>query len=141
MGDEDEGMKSGGPEPPGCGLHRDKLSLMWGEYKDHADELTMEMMKNQMVSEGMMENLNAQIRMLAVAEARFQQLLAEARANLAADRAEMKEKCKQKAKLGRQYYRYLMACKKRIQWIIDQDMCAIRGVCQCRSGEQHKVPG
>jgi hypothetical protein len=128
MGDEDECMKSCGPDPPDCALLHDKLSLMWGEYKDNVDQLTMEMMKNQLVFEEMKENLNAQIRMLTVAKARFQQLLAEARANLAADRAEMKEKYKQKAKLNKQYFRYMMQCKKRIQWIMYQDMCAIKVV-------------
>ena len=39
MGDEDECMKSCGPDPPDCVLLHDKLSLMWGEYKDKVDEL------------------------------------------------------------------------------------------------------
>jgi len=128
MGDEDACMKSCGPDPPDCALLHDKLSLMWGEYKDNVDSLTMEMMKNQMVFEEMKENFNAQIRMLTAAKARFQQLLAEARSNLAADRAELKEKYTEKAKLNRQYYRYMRACKKRIQWIMYQDMCAIKVV-------------
>jgi hypothetical protein len=34
------------PDPPDCGLLHDKLSLMWGDYKDKVDELTMEMNKN-----------------------------------------------------------------------------------------------
>jgi hypothetical protein len=48
MGDEDECMKSCSPEPPKCWLLHDKLSLMWGEYKDKVDELTMEMIRMNM---------------------------------------------------------------------------------------------
>jgi len=128
MGNEDECMKSCGPEPPDCALLHDKLSLMWGEYKDKVDELTMEMMKNEVLFTEMKENLNAQIRMLVAAKARFQMLLAEARANMAADRTELKEKYRQKAKLDRQYFHFMGLCKKRIQWIMYQDMCAIKVV-------------
>ena len=34
------------PDSPDCGLLHNKLSLMWGDYKDKVDELTMEMNKN-----------------------------------------------------------------------------------------------
>merc|ERR1712000_609320 len=74
MGDEDECMKSCGPDPPDCALLHDKLSLMWGEFKDKVDELTMEMMKNQYEFEEIKENLNSQIRLLVKSKARFQQL-------------------------------------------------------------------
>ena len=47
MGDENQCMKSCGPDPPDCGLLHDKLSLLWGEYKDKFVELTMEMMHGQ----------------------------------------------------------------------------------------------
>jgi len=117
-----------GPDPPDCALLHDKLSLMWGEFKDKVDELTMEMMKNQVEFEDIKANLNNQIRMLVKSKARFQQLLAEARANLAADRAELKEKYKQKTELDRQYYSYMSSCKRRIAWILGQDMCAIKTV-------------
>ena len=117
MGDEDECMKMCSPEdaPICCGCLHDKLSLLWGEYKDKVDELTMEMMKNQMRFEELKETLNSQITMLVVAKARFQQLLAEARANLAGDRQELKEKYKQKAKLNKQYWHFMSMCKKKIQ--------------------------
>jgi len=128
MGDEDECMKSCGPEVPDCGLLHDKLSLMWGEFKDQVDELTQEMMKNQLAFEDLKDNLNAQVRMLVVAKARFQMLLAETRSNLAGDRTELKEKYNQKAKLNKQYYSYMLKCKKRINWIMYQDMCAIKVV-------------
>jgi len=46
MGDEDECMKSCSPDDtPDCGLLHDKLSLLWGEFKDSVDELTVEMAK------------------------------------------------------------------------------------------------
>jgi len=121
-------MRSCGPDPIDCGLLHDKLSLMWGEYKDKVDELTMEMMKNQVEFEELKMNLNAQIRLLVAAKARFQQLLAEARANLAADRVELKQKYHQKKVLNTAYCAYMDACKARIQWILYQDMCAIKTV-------------
>jgi len=99
--------------------------LMWGEYKDKVDELTMVMMKNQFEYEELKENLNGQIRMLAKSKARFSQMLSEARSNLAADRAEIKTKKQQERELDQQYFKYMAACKKRISWILGQDMCAI----------------
>jgi len=117
-----------GPEPPDCALLHDKLSLMWGEFKDKVDELTMEMMKNEVEFEELKENLNSQIRMLVVAKGRLTQLLSEARANLAADRAELQEKYTQKRELDRQYNKYMKQCKRRIAWILGQDMCAIKTV-------------
>ncbi len=85
----------------------------------------MEMMKNQMLFEELKETLNSQFRMLVTAKARFQQLLAEARANLAADRQELKQKYFQKQKLNHLYYHYMFLCQQRMQWIMYQDMCAI----------------
>jgi len=127
MGAEDDCMKACNPDAtPDCALLHDKLSLMWGEFKDTVDELTMEMMENEMTFEEVKDNFNGQIRLLAKSKARFAQLLAEARANLAADRSEMKSKDQQKSKLDRQYYAYMKKCKKRIQWIMYQDMCAIK---------------
>jgi len=128
VGASDLCMRSCGPDPVDCGLLHDKLSLMWGEYKDKVDELTMEMMKNQVEFEELKMNLNSQIRVLVAAKARFQQLLAEARANLAADRVELKQKYHQKKVLNTQYCDYMAMCKKRIQWIMYQDMCAIKTV-------------
>ena len=117
-----------GPDPPDCALLHDKLSLMWGEFKDTVDELTMEMLKNQIEFEEIKDNLNNQIRLLVKSKARFQMLLAEARSNMAADRTELKEKYKQKAELNKQYFAYMSLCKKRIAWILGQDMCAIKTV-------------
>jgi hypothetical protein len=128
MGAEDVCMKSCGPLPPNPPLLHDKMSLMWGEYKDKVDELTMEMMKNQMEFEELKMNLNNQIRLLVVAKGRFQMLLAEARSNLAGDRIELQQKYTQKHKLNVAYSKYMFACKKRIQWIMYQDMCAVKTV-------------
>jgi len=117
-----------GPDPPDCALLHDKLSLMWGAFKDEVDELAMQMMKNQYEFEELKDNLNAQIGLLTTAKARFTQLLAEARSNLAADRAEMSEKYVQKGELDKQYDSYMQKCKRRIAWIMGQDMCAIKTV-------------
>merc|ERR1719487_2342505 len=54
--------------------------------------------------------------------------LAETRSNLAADRVEIKEKYKQKKRLQEQYLAEMHKCKKRIQWIMYQDMCAVKVV-------------
>merc|ERR1719446_1535698 len=111
---------------PDCALLHDKLSLMWGEFKDKVDELTMIMMKNEYEFLELKTNLNNQIDMLKAAKARFNQLLGEARANLAADNEELKNKYIQKEELDKQYVKFMAACKKRIDWIFYQDMCAIK---------------
>jgi hypothetical protein len=78
------------PDPPDCGLLHDKLSLMWGDYKDKVDELTMEMNKNAFEFEELKQTLNDQIQMLANTKARFAMMLSEARSNLAAGREEVR---------------------------------------------------
>jgi len=111
---------------PDCALLHDKLSLMWGEFKDKVDELTMVMMKNEYEFNELKTNLNNQLEMLKAAKARLNQLLGEARANLAADNEELKQKYQQKEELDIQYTKFMAACKKRINWIFYQDMCAIK---------------
>merc|ERR1719197_1546581 len=65
VGGEDACMKGCSPDTvPDCALLHDKLSLMWGQFKDKVDELTMEMMKNHYEFEELKENLNNQIRLL-----------------------------------------------------------------------------
>ena len=49
----------------------DKLSLMWGDYKDKVDELTMEMNKNAFMFEELKMELNDQIQILSNSKARF----------------------------------------------------------------------
>merc|ERR1719272_1580660 len=124
-GDPADCMKSCPPTPPDCGLLHDKLSLMWGDYKDKVDELQMEMNKNQFEFEDLKFNLNDQLRVLTNTKSRFSMQLAESRSNMAADREEKKEKEAQKTDLDRDYYAFMKACKKRITWIMYQDMCAI----------------
>jgi hypothetical protein len=124
-GDPSDCMKSCPPTPPDCGLLHDKLSLMWGDYKDKVDELQMEMNKNQYEFEELKFNLNDQLRVLTSTKARFSMQLSESRSNMAADRQEKMEKEAQKADLDRDYYAFMKACKKRITWIMYQDMCAI----------------
>merc|ERR1712166_1568058 len=95
-GDPADCMKSCPPTPPDCGLLHDKLSLMWGDYKDKVDELTMEMNKNAFMFEELKMELNDQIQILANSKARFSMMLSESRSNLAADREEVKAKEMQK---------------------------------------------
>jgi hypothetical protein len=111
---------------PDCALLHDKLSLMWGEFKDKVDELTYEMMKNEFEFGELKTNLNSQITMLTNKKATLNQLLAEARGNLANDREELSQKYTQKETLDLQYVKFMAACKKRIDWIFYQDMCAIK---------------
>jgi hypothetical protein len=111
---------------PDCALLHDKLSLMWGEFKDKVDELTYEMMKNEFEFGELKTTLNSQITMLTNKKATLNQLLAEARANLANDNEELSQKYTQKAALDLQYVKFMAACKKRIDWIFYQDMCAIK---------------
>merc|ERR1719329_718768 len=113
------------PEPPDCGLLHDKLSLMWGDYKDKVDELTMEMNKNAYLFEELQITLNDQIKILVNSKARFSMLLSEARSNLAADREEVKSKQQQKVELERVYIAEMKKCCERVKWIMFQDMCAL----------------
>jgi len=124
-GDPSDCMKSCPPTPPDCGLLHDKLSLLWGEYKDKVDELQMEMNKNEFEWEELKYNLNAQIKVLSSSKSRFSMQLSESRSNMAADREEKKVKEEQKQDLDRDYYSFMHSCKKRIAWIMYQDMCAI----------------
>jgi len=113
------------PDPPDCGLLHDKLSLMWGQYKDDVDELTMEMNKNAYLFEELKITLNDQIKVLSNSKARFSMMLSEARSNLAADRTEKQSKEQQKVDLETAYIRFMKKCCDRIKWIMFQDMCAL----------------
>jgi len=94
------------------GLLHDSMSLMWGQHKDKVDELTMIMMKNQYEFEELKSNFNRQIEVLKTAKARLNELLGEARSNMAADNAEKVQKEQQKAELDTQYHKYMASCKK-----------------------------
>jgi len=113
------------PEPPDCGLLHDKLSLMWGDYKDKVDELTMEMNKNAFLFEELKITLNDQIQLLSNSKARFSMMLSEARSNLAADREEVKAKEQQKLDVEKAYLAFMKLCCERVKWIMFQDMCAL----------------
>jgi hypothetical protein len=124
------GIKAGlmcGPDSvPDCALLHDKLSLMWGEYKDQVDELTMEMLKNEYEFHQLKDNLNSQIEVLRSAKAKLNQLLAETRSRMAEDRNEQMDKEEQKRMLDDAYRKEMSACQKRINWIFYQDMCSIK---------------
>jgi len=113
------------PDPPDCGLLHDKLSLMWGDYKDKVDELTMEMNKNAFMFEELKVTLNDQIKIMSNSKARFSMLLSESRSNLAADREEVKAKQQQKHDVDVAYLSFMKACCERVKWIMFQDMCAL----------------
>merc|ERR1719163_2601729 len=113
------------PDPPDCGLLHDKLSLMWGDYKDKVDELTMEMNKNAFLFEELKITLNDQIQLLSNSKARFAMMLSEARSNLAADREEVKAKEQQKLDVDHAYLDFMKLCCERVKWIMFQDMCAL----------------
>jgi len=113
------------PDPPDCGLLHDKLSLMWGDYKDKVDELTMEMNKNAYLFEELKIELNDQIQILSNSKARFSMMLSEARSNLAADREEVKAKEQQKLDVDKAYLAFMKLCCERVKWIMFQDMCAL----------------
>lgn len=87
--------------------------------------LQMQMNKNEYEFTELKMMFNDQIRVLTTSKARFSMQLAEARSNLASDREEKKNKELQKVDLERDYTRYMQDCKKRIMWIMYQDMCAV----------------
>ena len=60
---------------------------VWIEYKDKVEDLTREMLHNNVMFFEMKTAQNFNLHMLVAAKARFQQIFAEARPDLAADRA------------------------------------------------------
>ena len=110
------------PDSPDCGLLHDKLSLIWGDYKEKVDELTMEMNKNAYMFEELKITLNDQIRLLANSKARCSMMLSEARSNLAADREEVKAKQQQKQDLEKAYLAFMKLCCERVRWIMFEDI-------------------
>jgi len=129
------------PDPPDCGLLHDKLSLMWGDYKDKVDELTMEMNKNAYLFEELKITLNDQIQLLSNSKARFAMMLSEARSNLAADREEVKAKEQQKIDLEKAYIDFMKKCCERVKWIMFQDMCALIVVRNAVLADSSTCPG
>merc|ERR1719265_3054214 len=113
------------PTPPDCGLLHDKMSLMWGTYKDQVDELQDQMDRKENEWNTLKESFNSQIEILTGTLGTFSAQLAEATANLAADREEQGSKEEEKRTLDADYEEYMGKCKTRIEWILFQDICAI----------------
>ena len=63
------------------------IMCVWIEYKDKVEDLTREMLHNNVMFVEMEKAQNFNLHMLVAAKARSQQILAEARPDLAADRA------------------------------------------------------
>jgi hypothetical protein len=115
-------------EPQDCGLLHDKFSLMWGKYKDLVDELQTEMDKNEFEFEELKANLNEQLEQLRNSKARFTTELNEAISNIKAANELLEEKEQEKEELEHDFKVYMAACKKRIEWILYQDICAFLSV-------------
>jgi hypothetical protein len=114
--------------PPDCGLLHDKMSLLWGKYKDQVDWLQKIMDRNQAKWELLKSNLNQQLEVLRNTKARFNMQLNEAIANMNSDQEEMSEKDDERRTLEQEYRKFMKSCKKRIEWIMFQDVCAYIGL-------------
>merc|ERR1719197_781358 len=110
--------------PPDCGLLHDKMSLLWGKYKDLVDELQQTMDKNEFEFEELKTNYNEQLTVLRNAKSTCIAELNKAVADLNAAREELEEKQEQSRKLEYEYEVYMAACKKRIEYILYQDICS-----------------
>merc|ERR1719428_1982331 len=115
-------------KPPDCGLLHDNMSILWGKFKDLVDELQSEMDRRAWEWKELQVNLNQQLEVLRNSKARFILQLNEAVANMNADREEMGEKDEERIELEHEYKVYMKACKKRIEWIMYQDICAFIGL-------------
>jgi len=113
-----------GSRPPECWLLHDKMSLLWGKYKDLVDELQEEMDKNEFEFNELESNLNEQLDVLRNTKARYITELNEAIANLNAATEEMTEKTSEKRTLTKEYTEYRAACRKRIEYLMFQEICA-----------------
>jgi uncharacterized protein YegL len=101
------------------------MSLMWGTYKDQVDQLQDDMDRKDQEWKVLSESFNSQIEILTNSLNTFSAQLAEATANLAADREEQKSKEEEKHTVDAEYEEYMGKCKIRIEWILFQDICAI----------------
>jgi len=110
-----------------CPIH-DKLSLLWGKFKDDVDELTLSMVRNDDDWQELKSNLNLQVQQVTASRGKLTALLSETKGNLAAARQEIANKYKLKRDLSKQYTTRTQAMKKNICWIASQDMCAVRVV-------------
>merc|ERR1719420_1733937 len=85
--------------PPDCGLLHDKMSLLWGKYKDLVDELQQEMDKNEFEFKELVSNYNEQLTVLRNAKSTCIAELNQAIADLNSAREELAEKQSQSRKL------------------------------------------
>merc|ERR1719440_2328601 len=109
---------------PDCGLLHDKMSLMWGEYKDKVDELQQHMDKEEFEFEETKYNLNTQIQVTRNQKATCISDFNQAVADIAAAKEEMAQKEEEARDLDHDYKVYMEACRKRIYWIKYQDYCS-----------------
>merc|ERR1719443_909671 len=110
--------------PVDCGLLHDKMSLMWGKFKDLVDELQATMDKNEFEFKELRENLNAQMDVMRQAKAKFIMELNEAIANIASTQEELAGQQQEAATLEKEYKLFMKGCRKRIEWIMFQDICS-----------------
>jgi len=110
--------------PVDCGLLHDNMSLMWGKFKDLVDELQATMDKNEFQFKELKANLNAQMDVMRSAKAKFILELNEAIANIASTQEELAGQQQEAATLEKEYKVFMKGCKKKIEWIMFQDICA-----------------
>merc|ERR1719378_1371206 len=113
-----------GSRPPECWLLHDKMSLLWGKYKDLVDELQQEMDKNEFEYKDLVSNYNEQLTVLRNAKSTCIAELNQAVADLTAAREELHEKQSQSRELESEFMVYMAACKARIEYILYQDICS-----------------
>ena len=105
-----------GIDVPDGALLYDKLSLMWGEFEDKVDELTMTMLANQVEiqrDQWQLERTTCFVDHSQHSQGKVGRSLAGARPNLAADRQDEKAKQVVKMELDAQYLDYMTEGKKR----------------------------
>jgi len=110
--------------PVDCGLLHDNMSLMWGKFKDLVDELQTEMEKNEYQFTSLKENFLGQLDTLRNAKAKFTLELNEAIANLASTQEELASQQEESLQLEKEYKHGFKMCKKKIEWIMFQDICS-----------------
>merc|ERR1719388_317662 len=110
--------------PVDCGLLHDNMSLMWGKFKDLVDELQAEMDKNEFHFIELKENMNAQLDIMRSAKAKYILELNEAIANIASAQEELAGEQEEYTRLEKEYKHGMKLCRKKIEWIMFQDICA-----------------
>jgi len=119
------------PHPvPDCGLLHDRMSILWGKYKDLVDELQQTMDKNWFEFEELKEDFMTQLQVMRNSKARFIMQLNEVVSNLNAARVELSQKEALRITVEHEYRTKTIACHKEIEWLLFQDICpfiVIRG--------------